>query len=400
MSGPRWLAGCSREPAIGGPTHRGPAATGSTATPASSAVAPREAARPARLVSRIAEIGPLGGPDANGVRLPPGFTSRVVAQTHDVVVAGKPYVWHASPDGGATFATEDGGWIYVSNSEETKGKGGAGALRFDASGEVVDAYAILRGTSNNCAGGPTPWGTWLSCEEHARGRVHECDPKNAVPAAARPALGAFKHEAVTVDPILHHLYLTEDEPDGCLYRFVPSGFPDLSAGTLEVAVAAGDAVAWRPVPDPLFTGKRPTRYQVAGALRFNGGEGIWWHDGVVYFSSKGDNRIRAYDTKTSTLRLLYDAAAFEAPVLTGVDNVTVSASGDVLVAEDGGRMKVVAITPSGEPKPLLQLVGYADSEITGPAFDPSGRRLYFSSQRGRRGGTTFEVTGPFHATVG
>jgi secreted PhoX family phosphatase len=95
--------------------------------------------------------------------------------------------------------------------------------------------------------------------------------------------------------------------------------------------------------------------------------------------------------------VLYDAKAVSEPILTGVDNVTVSASGDVLVAEDGGDMQIVAILPSGEIKPLVQLVDYPDSEITGPAFDPSGTRLYFSSQRGPKGGTTFEVTGPFHA---
>jgi uncharacterized protein len=75
----------------------------------------------------------------------------------------------------------------------------------------------------------------------------------------------------------------------------------------------------------------------------------------------------------------------------------------VLVAEDGGDMEIVAILPDGTPKPLLQIVGHDGSEVTGPAFDPSGTRLYFSSQRGPTGeltdGWTFEVTGPFHAWV-
>ncbi|MBX3219100.1 MAG: DUF839 domain-containing protein [Labilithrix sp.] len=361
----------------------------------------RAIARP-RLVSTIAAIGPLGEPDANGVRLPAGFTARIVGRSSKPVLEGKSFAWHSAPDGGATFPTEDGGWIYVSNSE-LPFAGGVGALRFDAAGNLVDAYPILEGTNVNCAGGPTPWNTWLSCEEVYRGQVYECDPWGEHAAIVRPALGTFKHEAAAVDPIAHRVYLTEDEPDGCLYRFVPDaltshGFAKLSSGKLEVAAVAGDgAVTWHALPDPLFEGDVPTRAQVAAATRFDGGEGIWWHDGVVYFTTKGDDRVRAYDTRTERISVLYDAATSPNPILTGVDNVTVSASGDVLVAEDGGDMQVVAILPTGELKALVQLVDYAESEITGPAFDPSGTRLYFSSQRGPKGGTTFEITGPFHA---
>jgi secreted PhoX family phosphatase len=86
------------------------------------------------------------------------------------------------------------------------------------------------------------------------------------------------------------------------------------------------------------------------------------------------------------------------PVLSGVDNVTVSGPGTVYVAEDGGDMQLVAIT-ADRVFPVLQVVGHEQSEITGPAFDPSGTRLYFSSQRGASGsvysGVTYEVSGPF-----
>lgn len=110
-------------------------------------------------------------------------------------------------------------------------------------------------------------------------------------------------------------------------------------------------------------------------------------------------RIWAYDTVSETIRTLYDRETASDPdALLGVDNLTVSAGGDVLVAEDAGMMRIVAMLPSGELKPLVQLEGQDASEITGPAFDPSGARLYFSSQRalGILGGITYEITGPFH----
>lgn len=356
-----------------------------------------------KLVSRIAEIGPLGDPDANGVKLPPGFSARIVARTNAKPLETSDYVWHIAPDGGATFLLEDGGYVYVSNSEVPIA-GGVGALRFDAAGKLVDAYPILSMTNINCAGGPTPWGTWLSCEEASRGRVFECDPRGEHEAIVRPALGIFKHEAAAIDRVEHHVYLTEDENDGCFYRFVPDklnrlGFADISSGKLQVAEVGMDgSVKWLDVPDPLFEGETPTRKQVPSATLFDGGEGIWYHQGIVYFSAKGEGRVYAYDTMTETLAVIYDASQAETPILTGVDNITVSCCGDVLVAEDSGDMQIVAILPSGELKPIVQVMGHDKSEITGPAFDPSGTRLYFSSQRGDgSGGVTYEITGPFHA---
>lgn len=357
-------------------------------------------ARPA-LVSRIADIGPLGDPDANGVRVAPGFTARIVAQRGENV-PGTSYPWHAFPDGGATFGLPDGGWVYVSNSEIPR-VGGVSAIRFDASGAVMDAYRILSDTDVNCAGGPTPWGSWLSCEEVSDGAVWECDPLGVQAAKRRPALGIFKHEAVTYDPVRSHFYMSEDVPDGRLYRFVPAamaptGFPDLSAGRLEVASVAGDgAVTWLEVPDPQNTMGTPTRQQVAASTAFDGGEGIWYHEGIVYLSTKGNNRIWALDVAAQTIEVLYDAATAPMPLLRGVDNITVSCCGDVLVAEDGGSMQIVAILPDGSLKVLLQVTGQDTSEITGPAFDPSGTRLYFSSQRGGTEGITYVVEGPFHA---
>lgn len=344
--------------------------------------------------------GPPGSADGNGIQLPAGFTSRVVARSRQTV-PGTSYTWHPAPDGGACFAAGTG-WIYVSNSEVTPG-GGASALRFAADGTVTSAYRILSGTNQNCAGGAMPWGTWLSCEETSRGFVYETYPQGGTAAVQRPALGRFKHEAAAADPVRQVVYLTEDETDGCFYRFRPAVWGDLSAGTLEVLVggtATSGAVSWARVPDPDGS-PTATRDQVAGAKRFTGGEGCWYADGTCWFTTKGDNRVWAYDAVSQRIDLAYDDSLVTggtAP-LTGVDNITGTRSGDLYVAEDGGNMEINMITPSGVVTPFLRITGQSSSEITGPAFSPDGSRLYFSSQRGTAGisagGITYEVRGPF-----
>ena len=149
-------------------------------------------------ISGPGPYGPLLGPDALGLMLPAGFTAREVARAGELV-PGTAHVWHAFPDGGAVFRARRGGWIYVSNSEQFAPNGGVGALHFDRGGTIVDAYTICTGTSRNCAGGATPWRTWLTCEEVATGLVWECDPTGASVPVARTALGTFQHEAVTID---------------------------------------------------------------------------------------------------------------------------------------------------------------------------------------------------------
>ena len=375
--------------------------------------------------------GPLSStPDANGLLLPEGFTSKVVAVGGDNV-AGSSYRWHPLADGAATFADGDGGWYYVCNSEvPLPGEGAVGAIHFDQDGEVKDAYEICSGTINNCAGGPTPWGTWLSCEEVDQGLVWECDPTGETDAVVRPALGRFAHEAVAVDPDDGVLYLTEDRPDSMLYRFVCDDYPNLDAGTLEAAAVGDDgSLTWIEVPDPtdwidVDDDEEPVmpRHQLPEATRFNGAEGIWYHDRRVHFTTKGDNRVHTIDLDNQTIEVIWEAPPPSEdgevePALRGVDNITVDPiAGDLFVAEDGDDLEIVVISPEGDVAPFLQMVdsAHGGSELTGPVLSPDRTRLYFSSQRGpsnldaaevsdglsvlgykKNLGVTYEIAGPF-----
>jgi hypothetical protein len=403
----------------------------------------------------LADIGELVETGVDGILAPAGFDVRVVARYLSNPVSGmfdplglSGYHWHTAPDGGAVFAADDGGWVYVSNSETSPG-GGVGALRFDAQGSLVDAYRILDNTRRNCAGGATPWQTWLSCEEQGDGVVFECDPFGTPDTArALPALGLFNHEAAAVDLPTRTVFLTEDSGSGRFYRFVADASDQttddagrqrlrLSSGRLQVLNIEGfenggyaeDDAIWRTlhrarwvdvmqpeavqaeVRDALAASGQP----VPGTV-FRGGEGIWIHEvpeglrsvppggsrptrALVFFACKGDNRVFAYDIDNELIESVFDNSSLALP-MDDVDNLVVSPAGDVIVAEDGDAMRLIVVVPNAPARTLLQ-VTLGGSELTGPAFTPDGSRLYFSSQRGphlgigRTGsGVTYELTIP------
>jgi len=334
--------------------------------------------------------------ETHNIAIPEGSSIRLVAQSNKPVISTQSFFWHGAPDGGACYSTDINGWLYVSNSEMRKQRGGASVIRFNSKGDIIDAYPILRNTTFNCAGGKTPWNTWLSCEENGnKGQVYECDPEGKIKAQARPAMGSFNHEAVAVDPKSHACYMTEDVKDGCLYRFKPDKKGVLSTGVLEVAVANKNVLLWKKIDDPLAKTK-PTRYQIKEVARFRGGEGIIYHDGAIYFTTKIDNIVWQYHINTGLISKVYDAADYQQPLLRGVDNIAVSQSGELLIAEDGDNMQIIALDHNYQPHILVQVFGQNRSEITGLAFSPNGKRLYFSSQRGKSGkskdGMTYEVT--------
>jgi len=346
--------------------------------------------------------GPRRAANEHGLRLPEGFESKLIARGEEPV-PGTDYRWHLASDGMATFPAQGGGWVLVSNSETLEG--GASAVRFDAHGRVHSAYRILRGTSHNCSGGGTPWGTWLSCEELPSGSVWECDPRGRRQAVRRPAMGVFKHEAAAVDPGGKRIYLTEDLMDGGVYRFTPSRWHDLSEGLLEIAtVARNGKVAWTEIPDP-SAGRVETRRQVRGSTRFKRAEGIWHDDGVVYIATTGDSRVYAYNIRRERIGVLYDGLGEGYTPLLRVDQLTASRAGEVFICEDLAteEIDIGMIDRRGRVSKFVSATGriHAGSELTGVTFDPSGRRMYFSSQRayGKNGhegpGAIFEVSGPF-----
>ncbi len=393
--------------------------------------------------------GSLCAADLNGLQYPAGFTGRVIARS-GLPVGRTPHLWPPFPDGAACFAQSDGGWILVVNSENPPALdvdllpevqdllGGASAISFNRHGRIVDAYWVLRGTRTNCAGGATPWGSWLSCEEFdyttpgrlpgakpsAAGRVWECfpDDRGGSRAIERPTLGRFKHEAATFDE-QGRVYLTEDMPDGCLYRFTPSpvvtGPESLESGefhALKIASGSEGSVSWVGPIDAGATNES-TRVQASGlgATIFDGGEGCFYDKGVVLFTTKGDDRVWALTVGApeseapDTIEVLYDGKK-PGSVLTGVDNIIVSPhTGNIYVAEDGSNMEVVVIETDDDGNrtvaPLVRATGpqhgYSSpspvptaSEITGLALSPDGRRLYFSGQRSFGVGITYEVHSP------
>ncbi len=417
--------------------------------------------------------GPLLADPAKRLALPEGFSYRIVTEAGKTVLeSGEPTP--RNHDGTGAFAGPGGGTLLVNNHEISEPIGtnlpvphleglvydpGAAAgctiVQTDRDGNRVREFVGVAGTSTNCAGGVTPWKTWLTCEETEslagqkgatkdHGYVFEVDPNT--PANNRDpqpikALGRFAHEAVAVDPGNGEIYLTEDaeKPNGLLYRWQPpAGSRPSAPGALRglapgagtfAALACKDgsgahvddlsrateigtryAVSWVPVSD------RDARTQSIRMQLGNGDitrgrklEGCWWAGNGAYVVTsfardespmQHDGQVWFLDPRDQSLTLKVRFGRNPDPAVDGAfdgpDNITVSPYGGVLVAEDGqGLQHLFGATDAGQTFPLARN-DVDDNEFTGPAYSLDERILFANLQTP---GTMFAITGPWRRQV-
>ena len=415
--------------------------------------------------------------DPKGIlNLPKGFTYKIISQRGDKMADG--LLLPGLADGMGAFQGKNGRAIVVRNHEnnpdslEQSGYGknnellsklkpeqfydyGQGKLPAlggtttfiynENTGELEKQFTSLAGTIRNCAGGITPWNTWLTCEESMvktgafegtaekdHGYVFEVPATEDIslaPPVPIKAMGRFNHEAVAVDPATGIVYQTEDRGDGIFYRYIPNTPGKLiDGGKLQALVVLGekgrDTRNWKDQEGPAFPINQPVdvtwidienvespeddlRMQGfdKGAAVFARGEGIWFGDKELYFACTNGGQIGAGQVFRYTPsrqegtsgeasnpgKLELFAEPNDREILKNCDNLAIAPWGDVVLCEDHKNPFLVGITPQGEYYKLAENVGY-ESELAGGVFSVSGM-TYFVNIQGP--GITVAITGPW-----
>ncbi len=393
--------------------------------------------------------------------LPAGFSYSVVSRGGAPMADGVPTP--GAFDGMAAFAMPNGNVRLIRNHEnrdlpftarlkgkpETAYDRKAGAcvttlelqLSADGTPTLVKDFISINGTSINCAGGPTPWGSWLTCEETTEGKqigweqehgyIFEIPASADGPVEAVPlkAMGRFVHEAVAVDPETGIVYETEDRQIAGFYRFIPSERGVLRAGgRLEMLAIAGREnydtadgqrvgvdlpVTWveirNPDPGTLWGEDNNVFAQgfTRGGARFSRLEGCWYGDRSIYFhaTNGGDARLgqvwryRPGSTAADggTLTLIFESPSRD--VLNAPDNITVSPRGGIVICEDNEAPFVRGLTTDGAIFDIAKnLVN--PTEFAGACFSPDGKVLFVNIMgstvdAGRHQGYTLAIRGPW-----
>lgn len=385
----------------------------------------------------LAQAGRFGAirPDPRGVLdLLEGFSYRVLERVGERMSDGHPVP--RRPDGMACFEGEDGTLVLMRNHELPGGLLGrlaglpTGRRVYDPTAAggvtrvVIDAGTLTRrssnrvlaGTSMNCAGGPSPWG-WLSCEEATEpqhGFVFLCDPTASElrEPVRLDALGRFRHEAAAVDAARGFIYLSEDQHDGCLYRFVPHDLSRPFEGRLQAlrvrsrpgvetrAWTTGERVEidWVDLSDP--TPERDElrhRARALGAAQLRRGEGLTIAGDDVYVCASAGGPIEAGqifrlrdEGEGGTLEVF--ASSSDRRVMDMPDNVAPAPAGGIFFAEDGAEHDYVrGVTADGEIFDFARNAA-GQGELAGVCFAPDGRAMFVNLQEE---GLTLVVEGPF-----